>query len=193
MHSVFILVLGVAAGGASALLAVRWLIGGKVRRAWALEVLLLSGLCFGWLGIKAAHKVYTAGAKAVAEVPTRLAHRSGEEIYSALFDSPVAGCLHMENYQDQLVPRLDCCIWLEFKTCPAELKRIIAASNYKTMPYDSVRYASNYSPKPMWWKPETLGSKAVAVRRHPAANSNRDQILVFAQDSTHAYYCDMAD
>lgn len=185
--------MGVAAGSAGVLLVVRWLSGQQLRKTWVLSALLLSGLCFGWLGIRAARKAYRAGAQAVAGVPEYFARRSGKEIYSALFGSPVAGCIQIENYQDQLVPRLDCCIWLEFRTCPAEVKRILAANSYKAMPYDSVGYASNYGPKPTWWKPETLGCRAVAVRKQIAANPNRDQILVFAQDSTHAYYCDMAD
>jgi hypothetical protein len=193
MGNAFILLLGIAAGSASALLMAHWLIRRKLRKIWTLGTLMLSGLCFGWLGIKAARKVYRAGTQAMADVPERFARRSGKEIYNALFGSAVAGCMQVENYQDQIVPRLDCCIWLEFKTCPAELKRILAANSYKAMPYDSVNDASDYSPKPTWWNPETLGLKAVAMRKHFVADPNRDQIIVFAQDSTHAYYCDMAD
>lgn len=193
MHNAIILFLGIAASSIGVVLVVLWLGGRQLRKAWMLSALLLSGLCFGWLGVKAARKVYRAAAHAVASVPKPFTRRSGEEIYRALFGVPVASCMEIKNYQDQLVPRLDCCIWLEFRTCSAELKRILAANNYRKMPYDSVGYAANYSPKPMWWKPERLGPKAMVVRRHTATNPNRDQILVFAQDSTHAYYCDMAD
>ncbi len=193
MHNAFILFLGMAAGSTGVLLVVLWLSGRQLHKTWTLGALLLSGLCIGWLGIKAAHKAYRAGTQAVASVPEYFARRSGKEIYSALFGSPIANCMQMENFQDQLVPRLDCCIWLEFRTCPAELKRILSASSYRKMSYDSVDYISKYSPEPMWWKPETLGRKAVAVRKQTITNPNRDQILVFAQDSTHAYYCDMAD
>lgn len=114
--------------------------------------------------------------------------RTGNEIYEALFEAPAQNCVRVINNKDQIVPRLDCCIWLEFTTCPPELRRIIAQH-----PYKSTAYAPDYSPKPAWFKPELLGDSAIAVRHFNPDNPNRDQVLLFSKDSTHAFYCDMAD
>jgi len=122
--------------------------------------------------------------------------RTGNEIYTALFGSPEQNCVDVINKMDQTIPRLDCCIWLEFKTCPSELKRIIALQPYKRILFaggDTTGYIPNYSPRPDWFKPAVLGDSMVVLQNYNPDNPNRDQILLFSKDSTHAFYCDMAD
>jgi energy-coupling factor transporter transmembrane protein EcfT len=122
--------------------------------------------------------------------------RSGIEIYTALFGNPKDNCVTVTNNLDQLVPRLDCCIWLEFKTCPTELNRIIGKEPYKMTKYfsaDTSFYVPAYTPKPFWWRPNLLGDSVTVMQNYNPDNPNRDQILIFSKDSLHAFYCDMAD
>jgi hypothetical protein len=123
--------------------------------------------------------------------------RTGEEIYTALFGRARPGCVRIIHYQDQIVPRLDCCIWLEFSACPAEIRRIAANDTAFRAVSQTVPLALpdtvNYSPRPAWWRPGKLGRAALLRRKFQPDNPNRDQLLIFSPDSTHAYYCDMAD
>lgn len=130
--------------------------------------------------------------------------RSGMEIYTALFDKPETNCVTVINSQDQYIPRIDCCIWLESTTCPKELARIIAkkeleaeetASRYEgdTLSATVIDEIPNYSPKPTWFEPQNLGAGYKRARKYNPDDPNRDLILLFSKDSTHAYYCDMAE
>lgn len=155
--------------------------------------LLVGSIGFAWLSIRLATRAYHTGARVVASVRRRMAPRTGQEIYVALFGQPATTCVRVLRQQDQVVPRLDCCIWLEFQTCPAELSSIIARdSAYHAVPYTAGN-VPDYGPKPAWWTPEALGPHPLAYRKYRPGNPNRDQLLVFSADSTHAYYCDMAD
>lgn len=122
--------------------------------------------------------------------------RSGIEIYSSQFGKPTENCVSVINKMDQIVPRLDCCIWLEFKTCPKELNRIILQEPYKMKKYlslDTTLYIPNYSPKPLWWTPHILGDSIFVMRKYNPENPNRDKVLIFSKDSSHVFYYDMAD
>ena len=152
---------------------------------------LLLGLgVAGWAAYRVSYKTYRHVAEAVRP-------RTGEEIYAALFGRARPGCLRVIHHQDQLVPRLDCCIWLEFRACPAEIKRILAhdtAFRPVSQPVPPLLPdTANYSPKPTWWRPGRLGRAALLRQKFQPSNPNRDQLLIFSSDSTHAYYCDMAD
>lgn len=186
--------LGLAAVLLTGSLLVHRLIGRrKARIAWAAAALLLGGICFGWVGLKAARKGYHRGTHAVARVRQRLAPRTGQELYAAQFGPPLPNCLTVQNYQDQVVPRLDCCIWLEFSCCPAELRRMLARGASYRAATPAAADSLTYSPRPAWWTPARLGPARRVRRNFAATNPNRDQLLVFSADSTHAYYCDMAD
>src|ERR1044072_1924237 len=102
--------------------------------------------------------------------------RSGMEIYTALLDKPETNCVTVINSQDQYIPRIDCCIWLEFTTCPKELARIIAkqklkeegtGGQYKGDPESATRIDDipNYSPMPNWFEPKNLGAGYKRARK----------------------------
>jgi hypothetical protein len=79
---------------------------------------------------------------------------------------------------------------------PAELNRIIAQHPYKATKFhssDTLNYLPGYSPRPAWWKPQLLGDSVIVLQDYNSDNPNRDKVLIFAKDSSHAYYCDMAD
>jgi hypothetical protein len=107
--------------------------------------------------------------------------RSGSEIYEALFGARQQNCVQVINKKDQVVPRLDCCIWLEFKSCPTELRRIIAQGEYRKSVMaakDSTSYIPNYSPRPEWFRPAVLGDSIVIWQQYNPEDPNRDQILI---------------
>ena len=147
-------------------------------------------LCIGtWV-------VYNFAIKSYNKIAKTFKPRSGIEIYSALFGKPEDNCVKVLNKTDQVVPRLDCCVWLEFTTCPTELNRVISQYNYKLTEYsssDTSNYIPDYSPKPFWWTPYNLGDSVIVMRDFNFDNPNRDKILIFSKDSSRAFYCDMAD
>lgn len=116
--------------------------------------------------------------------------RTGKEIYIALFKKPDDDCVSVANYKDQYIPGLDCCIWLEFSTCPKELNRIIKQEKYEFQKTSSAHInISGDSKKPEWWKPEQLGDSVLFFRH--GYEGRRLQQLLSSTDSTKVFYCDM--
>jgi len=162
----------------------------------ALGLSIAGGLCIGALIAKKTYRVIKT-----AENPFK--KRTGIEIYSALFDEPKTNCVRVNNKQDAYIPRIDCCVWLEFSTCPEELERIITTK--KLMPLRSqaqligdsvVMVLDNipeYSSKPDWFNLKKLGEGYLTLRKNEPDNPNWDRILYFSKDSTYAFYCDMFD
>jgi hypothetical protein len=147
-----------------------------------------------WFGQGFMSKLYNKLKYARFDNPLR--KKSGEEIYMALFGSSTQSCVQVLNNVDQIVPRLDCCIWLEFKTCKSELDRIISLRTYKIkhLPVtDSIGYSISYSPRPEWFKPHMLGDTIIMLQNYNPQDPNHDRVLFFSRDSVHAFYCDMAD
>ena len=121
--------------------------------------------------------------------------RPGSEIYAAIFGKPAENCVKVINSTDQLVPKMDCCIWLEFKTCPTELRRICGLYNYEARHCaiaDTAAYATVIGEEPGWWKPYTLGD-SVYFLTDLKPDVTSPHYLLFARDSMHVFYCDMAD
>lgn len=168
------------------------------------------GLIFFLLAIPAglytsflfAQKAYEKIKAAKIENPLK---RTGMEIYTAVLDEPTPNCVTVVNSQDAYIPKIDCCIWLEFITCPKELARIIAKKELKPLESEkrfnrdsSVAEITgnsipDYSPKPQWFVPENLGAGYITLRKYNPDDPNHDLILYFSKDSTRAYYCDMAE
>ena len=140
--------------------------------------------------------IYSLTIKSYHKLAEVLRLRDGIEIYTALFGKPVSNCLTVINKADQIIPRLDCCIWLEFETCPLEMNRIISLEDYSTVKYISSDTSFNipdYSPKPAWWTPSVLSDSVIVMQSQQPDNPNRVKISIFAEDSSHVFYCDMAD
>jgi len=154
---------------------------------YACMALFMAGIAGAWTGYKLLKKSYHK----VREV---LGPRSGIQIYTAIFEEPGSSCLQVINQKDQTVPRLDCCIFLECYTCPEEMKRIVARHPYEVktlMLSDTTAFRLSYGPQPEWWKPTTLGDNMKMLLF--TESSNRELTLFLNKDSTHMFYCDMAD
>lgn len=131
--------------------------------------------------------------------------RTGMEMYTAVLGKPETNCVTVINSQDAYIPKIDCCIWLEFTTCPKELARIIADKELKPMQAETSYYGDSsvavvtedgmpdYSPRPKWFVPENLGAGYKTLRKYNPDDPNHALILFFSKDSSRAYYCDMAE
>jgi len=57
--------------------------------------------------------------------------KSAEEVYSLLFNQPIDTCITFIHFKDQVIPKIDCCIWMELNVCPKEFLRIITLKKYQ--------------------------------------------------------------
>ncbi|MEP7237302.1 MAG: hypothetical protein ABI685_05545 [Ferruginibacter sp.] len=125
---------------------------------------------------------------------SRLKPRSKNEMYTIIFKLPVDSCVTVINTVDQVVPKIDCCAWLEFKTCPAALQKMINRLPYQVAKYaagDSIMYNPSSNQRPFWWQPATLGDSLIKLNY--VFDALTERTLLFNKDSTHVYCCDRAE
>ena len=136
---------------------------------------------------------YTVASKTYRRVSNALKPRTGHEIYSALFGNPQYGCMRVTNEQDQTIPKIDYAIWLEFKTCPEELKRILSLHNFTAKKEATLGWNTQEpSSEDSWFKPETLGD-TVLVFKYQKDEYGNGQTIYSNMDSTKAYCIDVLD
>ena len=119
--------------------------------------------------------------------------KSSEEVYSLLFKTPLDSCTTIVNFKDQEIPKIDCCIWMEVKLCPAELDRIIHLKKYQPAVYskaDSLKFLHEFSDRPVWWVPQYIGDSINMLQKK--FDEETRQTLLFGKDSSHVYICDQA-
>jgi hypothetical protein len=94
------------------------------------------GYLYGSLGVLGlatlcgAMALYITAERSVEELRAFITPRSGAEIYAALFDPPINKCMQVLDHDDALIPKLDNVIRLHVRTCPEELRRILAQGSY---------------------------------------------------------------
>jgi hypothetical protein len=118
---------------------------------------------------------------------------SAEEVYGLLFKKPADNCLNVINFKDQVIPKIDCCIWTELNICPKELMRIIKLKKYQESILrrsDSATFLQSFSDRPAWWRPQNLGDSLTKL--NIIFNEDNEQSLFFGKDSIHIYLCDKA-
>ena len=129
----------------------------------------------------------------ISRIITNSSPKTPDEIYSLLFKKPIDSCMATINFKDQIIPKLDCCIWMEIKLCPTELTRIIKFKNYQRSVYsqsDSLNLLKPFGDKPIWWTPQVIGDtiNKLSIR----FDNGNQQTLLFGRDSSHVYLCDQA-
>jgi hypothetical protein len=119
---------------------------------WMVAAIILGALClalaftaiakrrmaylYGSLGVLgvailcAAMAFYLTAERSVAELRAYATPRSGADIYAALFGPPINKCMQVLDHDDALIPKLDNVIRLHVRTCPEELRRILAQGSY---------------------------------------------------------------
>ena len=137
--------------------------------------------------------VYLVVNKSYKKVAKTLKPRTGEEIYSALFGKPENECLKVLNYQDQIVPKVDYAIWLEFETCPQELKRILNQHEFtmNKVPKSGVNQIGP-SENNNWFNPQTLGD-SLLVFVYEKDEYGNGQTIYSSLDSTKVFCIDILD
>lgn len=122
------------------------------------------------------------------------APKSPEIIYSVLFEKPIENCVTIINLKDQVLPIIDCCIWIEINICPKELGRILQTKKYEASIYnfaDSLNSTRSFTEKPAWWNPQLLGDTILKFQF--TRDQNHIQTIFSGTDSTHIFICDLAN
>jgi hypothetical protein len=137
---------------------------------------------------------YTVIHKTADKLTGALAPRTGEEIYRALFGPDPSGCVKIIHAQDQLIPRIDPAIWLKFKTCPAELQRILSLHpfDYGKVPTASWKEGIPYGETLDWVNPQAMGD-TILVFEYASDDGRNIQTLWASADSTQVLCRDILD
>ena len=90
-------------------------------------------------------------------------------------------------------PKIDYAIWLQFGTCPDELKRILSIHDFKTE-RQSTKGWNTDGPlaNENWFKPETLGD-TILVFKYSKDQYGNGQIIYSSLDSTKVFCIDTYD
>lgn len=119
--------------------------------------------------------------------------KSPAEIYTLLFKKAPDSCIYIVNLKDQVIPKMDCCIWMEVELCPSELNRIARLKKYATSEYsksDSLIFLQTFGDRPAWWLPQHLGDSITRIT--VIFNEMNQQSIFFGADSSHVFICDQA-
>ena len=156
---------------------------------------MLTYLFIGFTAIVALF-LYTGLGKIKSDI-SRIIHnsspKSSYEVYSLLFKNPIDSCVAVIYFKDQEIPKIDCCIWMQVKLCPAELKRIISLKKYKPAVYsktDSLKFLHEFTDRPAWWAPQVIGDSLTMLQIKFDADNR--QTLFFGKDSSQVFLCDQA-
>ncbi|MEO6733500.1 MAG: hypothetical protein ABIN01_19915 [Ferruginibacter sp.] len=139
---------------------------------------------------------YTGPAKIksdIARVIRNSSPKKGTDVYTLLFGKPAGNCMTVINFKDQVIPTIDCCIWMELRLCPTELNRIITLKNYhktRLNKLDSTNFLHSFTDRPLWWTPQLLGDSLTKFTF--IINEDKEQTLFWGDDSAHLYLCDKA-
>ena len=140
-----------------------------------------------WTGYKVVTKSYE-------KVTGTLKPRTGDEIYDALFGKRKFDCVKVLNKQDQVVPKIDYAIWLQFETCPEELKRILSRHEFKSEKLSTQSWNGKipYGETLVWFNPTTLGD-TIMVYEYSTYDNRNIQTIWTSLDSTKVFVRDILD
>ena len=137
---------------------------------------------------------YTVIHRTAHKLTGALAPRTGEEIYRALFGPGQSDCVKVTHAQDQVIPRIDPAIWLQFKTCPAELQRILSLHpfDFGKVPTASWTEGVPYGETIDWVNPQAMGD-TILVFEYARDDGKNIQTLWASTDSTQVLCRDILD
>lgn len=119
--------------------------------------------------------------------------RSADEVYSILFRTTRDSCVRVVNFKNQVIPKIDCCVWMELNTCGRELSQLLQSKNYEHSIVQVVevdRILQSFPDRPEWWNLKMKGD--TVLRSFVKFNSTNQQTLFYSSDSTHIFICDQA-
>lgn len=134
---------------------------------------------------------YQFMSKSVQKVSNALKPRTGEQIYDALFGNRETKCVKVLHKRDQVIPRIDDAIWLEFETCPEELKRILSKHKFTAEKLSTQEWDPRipYGETLEWFNPTNLGD-TIMVYEYSTPDNRNFQTIWSNLDSTRAFVRD---
>lgn len=151
-----------------------------------MTLLLFIGLAT-WTG-------YRIISKSVNKLTQTLKPRTGEEIYEALFGQDESRCVKVTDFQDQIIPKIDYAIWLQFQTCPTELKRILSRHTFSFAKLEAGSWVESipHGETIDWVNPNLMGD-TILVFEYSSDDSRNIQTIWTNRDSTIALCRDIFD
>jgi hypothetical protein len=146
---------------------------------------------FGVLGLAilcAAMAFYLTAERTVAELRAYATPRSGADIYAALFGPPINKCKQVLDHDDALIPKLDNVIRLHVRTCPEELRRIVAQGRYT----EESSMKLSYTAENEAYSIHQLGEDATTLN-WTVSDGRHWRTLHFRPDSTELIVIDILD
>jgi len=119
--------------------------------------------------------------------------KDGAEVYALLFKKQTDSCTVILNFKDQVIPKIDCCIWMELKLCPQELSRILQLKKYQQSIFHKAEIPNvlqSFNGRPEWWTPQILSDSI--TKYNIKFSQTNEQILFVGEDRTHVFLCDQA-
>lgn len=158
-----------------------------------LNVIFLSLILFLVFVAAGAWTAFLIAQKSYNRVKGIFHGRSGIEVYTALFGKSNHNCVEILSFQDQTLPKIDYAIWLHFRTCPNELKRILQLHQYeaKTIATSGMTPSGPLANNE-WFKPESLGDTILVFTYKKDEMGNLQEIYA-SRDSVTAFCVDIQD
>lgn len=152
------------------------------------------GYLYGSLGalglatLCAAMALFRTAERSVEELRAYTTPRSGPEIYAALFGPPINNCVQVLLHDDALVPKLDNVIRLHVRTCPEEIRRIVAQGRYTQESSMKLSYTAENEA----YSIHQLGEDATTLN-WTVSDGRHWRTLHFRPDSTELIIIDILD
>ena len=131
--------------------------------------------------------------KSYFRISDSLKQRTGDEIYAALFDGKPDKCTVVLEKQDQILPVIDVAIYLHFKTCEAELNRILKQQRYEMrVLVNKEKDTSSSTLDPIWFTPSKMGD-SIYVYTYKKDDFGNYQTLFVSKMKDEVYCVDVSN
>jgi hypothetical protein len=130
--------------------------------------------------------------KSYTRISDSLKQRTGDEIYAALFDGKPNKCTVVLEKQDQVLPVIDVAIYLHFKTCEAELNRILKQQHYEMSLLEKYDFDTSSTTEPDWFKPLKM-SDSIFVYTYKKNDFGSYQTLFVSKKKDEVYCIDVTN
>jgi hypothetical protein len=130
--------------------------------------------------------------KSYFRISDSLKQRTGDEIYAALFDGKPEKCTVVLETQDQMLPIIDVAIYLHFKTCEAELNRILKQQHYEMSLLEKYDFDTSSTTEPDWFKPLKM-SDSIFVYTYKKNDFGSYQTLFVSKKKDEVYCMDVTN
>ena len=128
--------------------------------------------------------------KSYMKISKSLEPRTKEEIYTAIFKGNPNKCTVVLETQDQVLPVIDVAIYLHFKTCEAELNRILKQQQYEMSVLEKNNFDTANSLGPDWFKPLEM-SDSIFVYTYKKDEFGNYQTLFVSKKKDEVYCIDV--